>query len=213
MIDTKIKICGLTTPEDAVACNALGTDYLGIVFEDSPRRVTLESAKKIRAAVPRANLVGVFADADQDSIVEAARACKLSMIQLNGHESPEYCEGLLSKTLLPIVKTFRQHETWDPARLALYQTISYFLFDLDRPSADPAQKDASRGFWAKAAKARKMGYRIILAGGLDPSNVRGAVEATRPYCVDVCHGVEKAPGLKDFEAVKQFVAEARGCFA
>ena len=209
MNDIRIKVCGLTSPEDAITCNALGVDYLGIVFEEGPHQITPERAKEIRKAVPKSNVVGVFADADLDSVTEIAKFCGLSMIQLNGNELPGYCESLLARTLLPIIKTFYQYSGSSTEVLMAYETSSFFLFDLDRPSIKAPGNGLIQKLWTEASYARRTGYRIFLAGGLDPSNVRKAVEVSSPYCVDVCHGIEKAPGVKDFVALKQFIKETK----
>ncbi len=209
MNDIKIKVCGLTSPEDAITCNALGVDYLGVVFERGLYQITPERAKEIRKAVPKSNFVGVFADADLDSVAEIAKFCGLSMIQLNGNEFPDYCERLLARTLLPIIKTFHQQMGSSIEVLMAYETSSFFLFDLERPSIETRGNGSIQKLWTEASHARRTGYRIFLAGGLDPSNVRKAVEVSSPYCVDVCHGVEKEPGVKDFVALEKFIKETK----
>ncbi len=207
MGDVKIKICGITSPSDAVACEELGVDYLGVIFADSGRRVSAARAREIRDAARRTRLVGVFADADLDAASDAARISDLDMIQLHGDESAEYCETLSARTSLPIVKTFRQGEVLGLADLAAHKTVRFFLLDLDK--GEPSRGGGKEKLWAEAAWAGERGYRVFLAGGLDPTNVRAAVELTAPYCVDVCRGVEEAPGVKDIEAVRRFITEVR----
>ncbi len=208
MKKTKIKICGITSPADAVACDALGADYLGVVFSRSPRHVTPERARQIRQAVPGVNLVGVFSDAEPDTVVDIVRFSGLNTIQLNGNESPAYCKRLLALTLMPIIKTFRKEEAADIQSLFAFETASFFLFDLD--SSVSNRNGAMHKLWADADRARRKGYRIFLAGGLEPSNVREALSRTSPFCVDACGGVEMTPGAKDIEAVKRFIEEVRG---
>lgn len=208
MADVRVKVCGITSPDDAVACHRLGADYLGVIFAESPRQVSLERAGEIRGAVPRACLVGVFANADPATVWDAAQLSGLNMIQLHGNESPDYCAILRGRTLLPIVKTFRQGELPDPTDLALYRTVKFFLLDLDKQ--DPNRDGGVAELWAEAARVGQRGYSVFLAGGLAPANVRAAVKQTAPFCVDVCRGVERAPGIKDIEAVRRFITEVRG---
>lgn len=212
MIETKIKVCGITTAKDAIICSRMGVDYLGLVFEDGERKITLEAAKEIRAAVPYLSLVGVFADADPDYVAGTARSCGINMIQLNGDESPDYCKSILTRTMLPIVKTLRPAEDSAGPTPADFQTTSFFLLDLQRRSFAYQRRGLAEILWEKASLVRRKGYRIFLGGGLNPSNVSQAVEKARPFCVDVCHGVEHAPGIMDFNALRWFMAEAKGCF-
>lgn len=207
MLNTRIKICGVTTPEDAELCAALGVDYIGLIFADSVRRVTLSQAAKIRAAVPHAMLVGVFMDQSLHEVVEISRAARVNMVQLHGDEPPSYCEVLLAQLQLPIVKSFTSR------RLAKnspneYSRTSYFHLDLDKNASDrlvPHQET----LWSEAAALRSKGYRIFLAGALNTGNVRRAMNAVRPYCVDVASAVESAPGIKDYEQMRRLVMEVR----
>jgi phosphoribosylanthranilate isomerase len=212
MIETKIKVCGITTPKDAILCARMGVDYLGLVFEESPRKISLEVAREIRTVVPYLSLVGVFADANQDYVTGTARTCGLNMVQLNGEESPEYCRLLLTRTMLPIVKTLRPADGSAGHTPADYETTSFFLLDLERKNFQSPHGGLTEKLWEKASLVRKKGYRIFLGGNLNPSNVRQAVEMSQPFCVDVCHGVEHASGVMDVNALRWFMAEAKGCF-
>jgi phosphoribosylanthranilate isomerase len=202
---TRVKICGITTGQDAAACQALGVDYLGVIFAESPRRVTPEQALEIRRVVPGASLVGVFADADLGSVEEAARLSGLNAIQLHGRETPAYCRELLCRMGLPIIKALRLEDVAAPGTLASYDIASFFLFDLDKRNSKKNGGTAS--LWAEAARVGRESRRVFLAGGLRPSNVREAVEQTAAFCVDVCRGVEREPGVKDPDAVLRLMAE------
>jgi indole-3-glycerol phosphate synthase/phosphoribosylanthranilate isomerase len=200
----RIKVCGLTTPDDAALCHEAGAGYLGVILADSPRRVTLERAREIRDAAPEARLCGVFVDADPDVVVEAADACGLDLVQLHGDESPAECRDLAVRTALPVIKVLRPGTGVDAA-LAGYGETSYLMYDLPKGRAHEAA-DGER-LLAAVAGAGAAGREVFLAGGLSPANVRAAMRRARPFAVDVCRGVEREPGHKDPDAVRRFVAE------
>jgi phosphoribosylanthranilate isomerase len=207
MIHTRVKVCGITTAGDAAACLAAGADHLGVIFARSTRRVTAERAKEIREAVPDASLVGVFAGEAVDRVADVARAAGLDMIQLHGGESPIYCEALADSVSTPIMKVLGPGQVADPENLGRYRAVCFFLFDMDKRSSNGI--GAMRRLWAEAARAARRGRRVFLAGGLTPLNVREAVHQTAPFGVDVCRGVEQAPGVKDIDALMRFIAEVR----
>jgi len=209
----RVKVCGLTRPADAVACLALGADYLGVIFAKSPRRVTVEQAAAIRRAAPGARLVGVFAGSGLDEIAAAAREAGLDLIQLHGNETPAFCKSIAGLTGLPVIRalpcSFERHNG-TPALFDngdVLPRAGYLLLDLDKD--EPVQEEGMRRLWTAAALAGRQGREIFLAGGLDPFNVRAAVELAAPFCVDVCRGVETAPGIKDEGAVEEFMSEVK----
>jgi phosphoribosylanthranilate isomerase len=206
MAKTLVKTCGITTPEDAVACFELGADFLGLVFTFSPRRVTVEQADAIREVLPEASLVGVFVDEPIDAAVEITRACRLNMIQLHGREDPNYCVALTHRTGLPVVRSMPA-AAGNGAPLEAYRGLHGLLFDLAK-DADATPEERER-LWVRAADAAASGHRVFLAGRLDPGNVAEAVRRVRPFCVDVARGVERAPGVKDHELVRRFIEEVR----
>jgi phosphoribosylanthranilate isomerase len=211
MLQTRIKICGITSAEDARLAERLGADYLGVIFADGVRRVEPETAMAIREAVPAAMLIGVFADAPVKDVVSLARASRLNMIQLHGNEDPDYCNKLQAHVMLPIIKAFRPRELTNLDLLRHYTRMSYFMLDLDkneRPE-QPHVNGRREELWEKAAMIRNKGYRVFLAGGLNPDNVRHAIYRVLPYGIDVASGVEKRPGVKDLETLGRFVEEAR----
>ena len=208
MTAPRIKVCGLTSPEDAVLCDELGVDFLGVIMAESRRRVTPSRVEEIRRAVPHSCLVGVFADEDLESLSAMAETLGLNMIQLHGDETPDYCQALRERTPLPIVKAFRNGAIPDPKALAAYETVGYILLDLDK--SDPELGGGIEGLWDRAAATGRAGHRVFLAGALGPENVREAIEQVRPFCVDVSSGVERVPGAKDHDALRRFVAEVRG---
>ncbi len=207
MSTAKIKICGLTTAADARLAVSLGADYVGVIFAESPRRISVARAKEIRAAVSSAALVGVFRDQSLADVADAARAYDLDLVQLHGCEHPGYCDEVLQRAGKPVVKAFRALRVPRPDELASFATTSYFLFDYDDDAArgDAARDDA----WDDVAIVRRLGFRMFVAGGIDASNVRAILSRTGAFAVDVCRGVESAPGVKDPLAMERFMVEAR----
>jgi phosphoribosylanthranilate isomerase len=207
MNTTKVKICGLTNAADARLATTMGADYLGVIFADSARRVTVAQAQEIRSALPTAVLVGVFMNQPLDEVVATSSVCGVDMVQLHGNESPAYCNDVRLRTGKPIVKAFQAVRVPDAARLASYGTTSYFLFDYDRKLAPSSS--ALEDAWGAVAIVRRIGFRLFVAGGIDPSNVRDIIARTNAFAVDVCRGVESQPGTKDPSALEHFMAEAR----
>jgi phosphoribosylanthranilate isomerase len=200
----RVKVCGLTTPEDAALAVSLGADFAGIIFAESPRRVDAARAAAIRAAVPSALLVGVFCDPSMEDVVGAVRAADLDLVQFHGRETPSFCDEALARTGRPIIKVFNSNKVPGVAQLAAYATTSYFLFDTKKDASVPPARRLD-----DVAAIRRLGFRVFLAGDLRPENVRSAVAAARPFAVDVCRGVESSPGVKDPAALERFMAEAR----
>jgi len=210
MLDTRVKICGVTTPHDAKLSMAMGADYIGLVFAGSRRRVSPAQAIAIRVAVPDAMLVGVFADASIEEVVDIARRCRLNLIQLHGNESPKYCDALMERLGLPFIKAFTSSQLDRLGEIDEYTRASFFLFDLEK-AIDPTTANGTRErLWREAAAVRARGYRIFLGGGLDFSNVAEAMSRVTPYCIDVARGVEREPGIKDSSALRTFLKEVKG---
>jgi phosphoribosylanthranilate isomerase len=199
----RVKICGITSFEDAAAAVALGADALGFNFHpESPRYIDPANARGIiRRLPPFAAAVGVFVNpASPEEVVQTARLAGVGIIQLHGDESPEFC-GALEDFLL--IKAVRVGAELDPAALARYP-VRAFLLDAYEETAFGG---TGRTFnWELAAAVTGMGA-IILAGGLTPENVGRAIRTVRPYAVDVCSGVEAARGRKDRRMMARFMDE------
>jgi phosphoribosylanthranilate isomerase len=200
-----VKICGITNVEDARSAAEAGADALGFVFyPPSPRYVTPEQARHIiRDLPPFITTVGLFVDVPVATINDLAVHCGLDRIQLHGREPPEFC-AMLDR---PVIKAFRIKGTDSLAHLPHY-TVSAYLLDAYVEGALPGGTGASFA-WEVAAAAMPYGP-VILAGGLTPDNVEAAVRQIRPYGVDVSTGVERAPGLKDHQKMRSFLARAKG---
>jgi phosphoribosylanthranilate isomerase len=203
-MDVKVKICGLTNVEDALAAVAAGADFLGFVlWERSPRHVTVESAREIARQLPPGTArVGVFVDATIEQVMLSLRVCDFSGLQFHGQETPAYCRQFGVMT----TKAFRIRDAASLSALSAFDTDA-FLLDSQvegRPGGTGETFD-----WTLAAQAKKFDKPIFLAGGLTPQNVAAAVRAVRPFAVDVSTGVEVSPGKKDHQKMRDFVAAAR----
>ena len=196
---TRIKICGITSREDALAAARCGADALGFVFTKSSRQIAPEKAREIIETLPPLiTAVGVFVDQPANQVKEITRLCHLDAVQLHGEESPAYCRGFAAK----VIKAFRVRDQSITSEVSRYDVAAY-LFD------SPAGGGTGRKFdWDLIGG---IDGRIIVAGGLTPANVREAVRRIRPYGVDVSSGVERAPGEKDHRLMEEFVRNVRQC--
>ena len=199
----RIKICGITNKEDALAAAHLGADALGFVFAASPRKVSAESAREIiKALPPFVKTVGVFVDEDPERVSSIAALCGLDILQLHGSESVDYCKSFDRR----VIKAVRMQSRDELKNLSKYVgVVDGLLLDTYVPN-----KLGGTGItfdWKLAVEARRYG-RIILAGGLNPENVAAAIKMVKPYAVDASSGLERSPGVKDHEKVAQFIREA-----
>ncbi len=205
-MNTRIKICGITSREDALMCVHSGADAIGFVFyRDSPRFVPPDVAVDITCVLPPlVTVVGVFVDESYDNMVNIARRVGLDCIQLHGNEKPSVCR-LLSQ--FRPVKAIRIGSVQDLKPMEDYRgLVSAFLLDA---RVESAYGGTGRCFdWRLALKAKPHG-RVILSGGLTPENVVDAIKLVEPYGVDVSTGVEKEPGRKDPQKVRAFIESIR----
>jgi phosphoribosylanthranilate isomerase len=203
-MSVKVKICGITSPPDALAAVEAGADLIGFMFyEKSPRCVTTAAAAKIARHIPPfVARVGVFVDAPADFVRRAIRECHLDLLQFHGEESPDYCLqfGLMS------VKAIRVRDPESLRVLSQYQTDAWLL---DAYSAATPGGTGETFNWDLAVEAGRFGRPLFLAGGLTPENVAKAIRKVQPYGVDVSSGVESAPGIKDPDKIRRFIAAAR----
>ncbi len=201
----RVKICGITNPDDALHAAACGADALGFVFYPASRRcVTVEAAAAICAELPPfVTRVGLFVNEMPERIRAVVARCGLDAVQMHGDESPADC--LLAP--LRVVKGVRPVAGAEPGDWDAYR-VSALLVDAAVPGAYGGTGE--RADWAMAARlaARR---RVILAGGLNVENVADAIRAVRPYAVDVASGVEREPGKKDPDKVAAFIRAAREC--
>jgi phosphoribosylanthranilate isomerase len=199
----KIKICGITSDEDARLCVEAGADALGFIFvERTPRYVTPETATHIIAGLPPfVTPVGVFWDHAPGHVKAVAEQCGLGALQFHGDEAPEE----LQEYRLPVIKTLKVTGREDLAAMSRYRVSAFLLDSPARWSEGLARPPIPWDVAAEAARLRP----VLLSAGLTPDNVGVAVQRVRPYGVDVNSGVEASPGRKDPARVRRFVAEAR----
>ncbi|MCF6155311.1 MAG: phosphoribosylanthranilate isomerase [Candidatus Brocadia sp.] len=199
----RVKICGITNSEDALAAIEFGADALGFVFAKSPRQVTKEQARDIIEKLPPfVSPVGVFVDEKIDKIKGVCNFCNIHTVQLHGNEDPLYLNDLKG---YKIIKAFRIREEDDLKLLANYKPHAFLL--------DSYVKGFMGGTgvpfkWEIAGQAHKYGT-IILSGGLTHENVREAIHMVKPYAVDVSSGVESSPGKKDKLLMKRFIMNVK----
>jgi phosphoribosylanthranilate isomerase len=198
----KVKICGVTSVEDAVLCAEAGADYVGLIFARSPRRIETKVAHDILWNLPKGvEAVGVFMNQPVDEVRHVLDATGLKIAQLHGEESPRFCKELG----VQVIKTFDTFSEGSLERLKKYDAFA-FLLDVPKGAGARPQIDPE---WALLAKRHG---RVLLAGKLTPQNVGDLVVRVRPYGVDSCGGTERAPGLKDRARVRDFVQAARAAF-
>jgi phosphoribosylanthranilate isomerase len=200
-----LKVCGITTSADAHRAGSLGATALGFVFwPRSPRHVDVERAAAIIAGLPATLIkVGVFVDEPVESIREVAIRTGITAVQLHGNEPPV----LAAQLSAPLLRATTIADA--PAAFAAWPEDTTFLLD----TVDPVRRGGT-GIpvdWNGAAELSSR-RRVVLAGGLNPSNVADAIALVRPYGVDVSSGVESAPGVKDAEKLARFLANARSAF-
>lgn len=200
----RVKICGITSLEDALTAVEAGADALGFVFhEQSPRHVTPEDAAGIIAGLPPfVQTVGLFVNRPLAFVNETADHCRLDLVQLHGDEPPEFCAAVARR----VVKAFRVQDITSLDPIKNY-CVAAHLLDAYSPTAYGGTGLTFN--WDIAKMAKEFGP-VILAGGLTPDNVREAVAAVMPYAVDVSGGVESVSGKKDAAKVREFIRRAKG---
>ena len=201
----RVKICGITRLEDALESVRSGADALGFIFHPpSPRYVRPEIVRDICAALPPfVTRVGVFVDSPSERIQEVVRVTGVDAVQFHGRETPDQCRQVVVGRR---IKGFRVADATILNQLPEYTGMSWLL---DSYVAGVFGGTGQTFNWDLACEAVRRGGHVILAGGLTPENVGRAVAAVDPYGVDVSSGVESAPGIKDPERVREFIAAAK----
>ena len=203
----KVKICGITNLEDALAAADAGADALGFVFyPESPRFIDPGKARAIIARLPAfITSVGVFVDESEDLIRRIIREGGVQVLQFHGSESPILCTRFREK----VVKAIRIKDEESIREMQMYD-VDTFLLDT---MVEGIRGGTGKTFNWKYAEMAKEHGRIILSGGLNASNVGEAIRRVRPYGVDVSSGVEISPGKKDHNKIMEFVREAKKLYA
>lgn len=204
MATTRIKICGVTRPDDARAIAEAGADAIGLVFHPPSRRsIGIEAAAAIVAALPPfVTSVGLFLDPEAERVRSVIEGVGVDLLQFHGSETAGFCSGFGR----PYIKAVAMADGEDPATVAAAHPGARGLL-VDSHAAGQAGGTGTTFAWERLSRER--GYRLILAGGLTPDNVAEAVRRVRPDAVDVSSGVEREPGIKDLVQVRRFIEEVR----
>ncbi|WP_397538564.1 phosphoribosylanthranilate isomerase [Rummeliibacillus pycnus] len=195
---TKVKICGLMKEENVKAAVDSGADAIGFVFAKSKREVSIETAHQLAKQIPQQIMkIGVFVDAPVEIILKAYREVPLDLVQLHGHETNEE----IKKVGVPTIKACSVKNEEDIERALSYDS-DYLL--LDAPGIQFAGGSGQTFDWRLLNHPNLKNRKVILAGGLNPTNVEHAIEIAQPYMVDVSSGVENN-GQKDNILITNFI--------
>lgn len=198
----KIKICGLTNKDDALNAIALNVDALGFIFyEHSPRYISPEVVETFVLDLPPfINTIGVFVNATPDYINSVVKRCKLNGIQLHGSEPPEFC----TQFSLPTIKAIPVREHSDITTIPKYKgCVNGILLDT---KAENVHGGTGKTFdWGLALEAKEYDTPLILSGGINAKNIEKALKMVAPYGIDICSGVEKEPGIKDYNKMQELI--------
>lgn len=201
---TRIKFCGMTRLEDVQAAAALGVDAVGLIFaERSPRRLDLAQARALRAALPPfVAPVALVMDPDPSQVQAIVQTLRPALLQFHGSESPQDCARWGVPYLKAVPMAIPEGAAIYAAR---YPDAAGYVFD----SHGAGQAGGSGRVFDWSALPRRLPRALVLAGGLTPDNVYDAVRRVRPWAVDVSSGIETAPGVKDPDRMRRFVAEVQ----
>ena len=201
---TRIKMCGITREEDALAAVRAGADALGFIFwEPSPRFVAPAAAGKIiRRIGPFATTVGVFVNPSRQEVTDAIRESGVNALQFHGEELPDFCGGFG----LPYVKAFKVGQGGDLLEsTGRFHAAAGWLFD----AFDPRLVGGTGEVFDWSLLPQALARPLVLSGGLNAGNVGDAIRRVRPFAVDVSSGIESGKGIKDAEKMAAFVHGVR----
>ena len=210
----KVKICGLTNPEDAITAVEAGADYIGVIVDvpvETPRKITLQQALNIKKAISATphKLVAVIMPKTAQEAKNIFDALRPDAIQLHGTESPKLIRDIKSLTECEIIKAIHVRDKVDLGYLmAVEKEAGIILVDTqvgEKVGGTGSTHDIRLDLEIKAKTKKSM----MLSGGLTPENVRERLEQIRPYGVDTSSGVESAPGIKDPVKILKFISEAK----
>ncbi len=207
-----IKICGLKTPQALDVALESGADFVGFVFfPPSPRNIGFEVARTLGQRVQgRASKVALTVDANDETLLDIIAALKPDMLQLHGSETPNRVVAVRTRFGLPVMKALPIAERKDLSPIREYAQVSDRLIFDARPPRDATRPGGlGRVFDWTLLKEINAGVPFMLSGGLDATNVAGALRITRAPGVDVSSGVERAPGEKDPDKIRAFIQAAR----
>ena len=206
MTPVRIKICGVTNLKDATACAELGADMIGFNFyRQSPRYIEPKVARRIIDTIPSGVcVVGIFVDASAEEIRNTAEATRIRCMQLHGRTSPDACSELARE--FRVIRAFSTDSQFRPEEISLFSNCDV-LIDAHHPNFRGGTGLTCD--WRAAGATRSFARFLILSGGLTEQNVGQAITIVAPDAVDVCSGVESAPGVKGHAALKDFISVVR----
>jgi phosphoribosylanthranilate isomerase len=202
----QIKICGVTDAKDARACAELGASMIGFNFyPKSPRYIDPKIARRIIEAIPSGVCpVGVFVDASAEEIRNIASVAGIRCVQLHGRTSPAACSELARECR--VIRAFSTGPQFRPEEVSLFANCDV-LVDAHHPNLRGGTGLTCD--WTAARATRSFARFLILSGGLSAQNVGEAITTVAPHAVDVCSGVESAPGMKEHQALEGFITAVR----
>jgi phosphoribosylanthranilate isomerase len=200
-----VKVCGITSKEDAILAFKLGAHALGFIFAPSPRQISPEAAHQIiKTMPPFVKTVGVFVNESPVIIRRVVESSGIDLIQLHGEEPPDLCSEFMPRT----IKAIQIKDESSLSEILSYQgRVRALLFDTY--SKDKRGGTGKTFDWDLAVKGKELDTPIILSGGLTPSNITMAVSVVRPYAVDVNSGVEERPGKKSPILMREMMEKIR----
>lgn len=196
----RVKICGITRPEDALAAAQAGADAIGLVFyEPSPRAVTIEQAKRIVQNLPAfVTTTALFVDANASLVEQVIDDVKIDLLQFHGNESAEFC-GQFSR---PYIKAISMQSDTNVIELVdVYKDARALLLDTYKPGVPGGTGEVFNWQWIPKSLAKP----VVLAGGLTPENVKNALEIPNVWAIDVSGGVESTKGIKSAQKITDFI--------
>jgi phosphoribosylanthranilate isomerase len=211
---TRIKLCGLTHPEDIRAAVAAGADAIGLVFyPPSPRHVSAEQAARLLQELPAfISSVGLFVNADLDQVRQVLATAPISMLQFHGDETPEQCAGIAEAVGRPFLRALRIRPETKSADLLEsvlhYRGASPLFAGLLLDTWSDAYGGTGKVFDWSLIPA-EIAHQAVLSGGLNVQNVTDAVRRIRPHAVDVSSGIEASKGVKDSALMQAFANAVR----
>ncbi len=205
----RVKICGITNLEDALAAESLGADALGFIFtEKSPRCLELKKAKKIISSLgPFVVKAGVFMDQSKEEVLNTASFLGLDLLQFHGNESFAYCNSFQP--------AFKAIKVCFPEQLSKaivrYRRLGTLMFDIPYDQKKKGLRYLPEHALSLIKNEIRKKEKVIISGGLDCANIEKAIKI-RPYGVDVCSGIEKRAGKKDKKLMKDFIGKVKNAF-
>lgn len=202
----RIKMCGITRPEDAIAACKVGADAIGLVFyAPSKRAVSIEQAQSIvRHVSPYTSIVGLFVDANAEEVQHICAQVALDELQFHGNEAPDYCRQYRRRYSKAVPMNALHDTAAVNAYMANYPDAGGFL--LDAFGNGQSGGSGSTFDWRHLPRSK---HALIIAGGLNSSNIADLLNRCQPHAVDVSSGIESAPGIKDTAKMQAFVAAVR----